>query len=77
MVDLNVIALVQARMSSSRLPGKVLMPLGEATVIEGVLTRLQRSQNVDKVMLVTSHEQSDDLLAETVREAGFPVFREV
>lgn len=75
MVNLNVVAIVQARMSSSRLPGKVLKPLADATVIEGILCRLQQAKLIDKVVLATSDEISDQPLVEHVRDAGFEVVK--
>lgn len=62
-------------MSSSRLPGKVLMDLAGVPVIEGVLTRLRNAQSVNEVILATSDEASDDHLATVVEDAGFEVFR--
>ena len=44
-----VAAIIQARMRSTRLPGKVLMPLGESTVIAEVIRRCQAITNVTVV----------------------------
>lgn len=41
---MRVVAIVQARMTSSRLPGKVLLPLGEGTILRRVMARLSRSR---------------------------------
>jgi spore coat polysaccharide biosynthesis protein SpsF (cytidylyltransferase family) len=56
----RVVAVVQARMSSSRLPGKVLARLGEQTVLELLLRRLARARELDEVVVATSTESSDD-----------------
>ena len=58
--QLKVIAIVQARMSSSRLPGKVLMPLGGLPVIHHVTRRSERANLVDKVVVATSTLPDDD-----------------
>ena len=58
--QLKVIAIVQARMSSSRLPGKVLMPLGGLPVIYHVTRRSERANLVDKVVVATSTLPDDD-----------------
>ena len=46
---MKIAVIVQARMGSSRLPGKVLLPLGEISVLEHVLTRCKAIINVDVV----------------------------
>lgn len=62
----RVVAVVQARMSSSRLPGKVLRPLGDRPVLDWVLRAAVSAREVDGVILATSVDPSDD---ETVRQA--------
>ena len=54
----SLISLVQARMSSSRLPGKVLMPLGSAPVLEHVIRACERFS--EQVVICTSEDPSDD-----------------
>ncbi len=51
---MNTLAIIQARMGSSRLPGKVLMDLGGATVLARVVRRLERSQQITKVVVATT-----------------------
>ena len=60
---MNVIAIVQARTLSKRLPRKVLKPLGTSTVIGVLLSRLSYSQNLSKIVVATSENASDDALA--------------
>ena len=55
-----VVALVQARMSSSRLPGKVLLPLGDTTVLGQVLKRARAFAG--QVVVCTSVHPSDDAI---------------
>lgn len=62
-------------MGSSRLPGKVLMPLGARPVFAHVLSRAARAEGVDAVCLATSDLPADDPVAEAARALGFPVFR--
>lgn len=70
-----VVAIVQARMGSSRFPGKVLMPLGQTTVIGFLLKRLAASKEIGRIVLATSLEATDDTLAGHVARLGFEVFR--
>lgn len=67
----RTVAIVQARMTSQRLPGKVLLPLGGAPMIVRQLERIQRARSLDLVVVATSTDLSDDELARVVTEAGF------
>lgn len=69
------LAIVQARTSSTRLPGKVLIPVVGEPMILRQLRRIGRSQRVDLTVLATSVDKTDDNLAELVSRAGFRVFR--
>lgn len=68
-------AVVQGRMGSQRLPGKVLMDLAGAPMIARVLERAAAASNVDRVVLATSTEPSDDPLAELAVKLGVPCHR--
>jgi len=63
-VNKPAIAIIQARMSSSRLPGKVLMPLGGTPMISEIYSRALMCNNVGQVIIATSNESSDDVLAD-------------
>lgn len=70
-----VTCIVQARMGSSRLRGKVLKEVLGIPMILVTLKRLQRSKYIDKLILATSDKSDDDPLYNLVKEAGFEVFR--
>ena len=70
-----ILAVIQARMSSTRLPGKVLKDVLGKPMIIRQLERITRSKLIDQIVVATSTESSDDQLAEAVTEAGFIVFR--
>ncbi|MGO4153381.1 cytidylyltransferase domain-containing protein [Cupriavidus sp. YAF13] len=72
---MTVMALLQARSSSTRLPGKVLKPLLGEPMILRQIERLRRARNIDRLMVVTSDSASDDELAARCVEAGVEVFR--
>jgi spore coat polysaccharide biosynthesis protein SpsF len=71
----KTVAIIQARMSSSRFPGKVLEPLANRPMIVFMMERVQRAASIDEVCLATSEDPSDDALAATVEAAGFRVYR--
>ncbi|WP_400191288.1 cytidylyltransferase domain-containing protein [Hymenobacter sp. B81] len=71
-------ALVQARLGSTRLPGKVLLPLpleGNLTVLDQVLARVGRVPQLSTVVVATSSAAADDALAATAEARGAAVFR--
>lgn len=70
-----ILAIVQARMSSTRLPGKVLKDVLGKPMILRQLERIGRSTLIGRVIVATSNEPSDDILAETLASAGVEVFR--
>lgn len=69
------VAILQARMSSSRLPGKVMKPLLGRPMIERQLERLRRCETLDRIIVATSDDASDDPLAAHLRDIGVEVFR--
>ncbi len=71
----GVCAFLQARVSSSRLPGKVLKPLLGEPMLLRQIERLRHSAGIDKLVVVTSTDASDDDLAAVCITHGVPVFR--
>lgn len=71
---MRIIALVQARMGSSRLPGKVMRPIQGIPMIELLLRRLSKATLVNKIVLATSIDPANRPLADYVRELGYSVF---
>ena len=70
-----ILAILQARMSSTRLPGKVLAPLAGAPMIVRQLERVARARRIDRLVVATSDDPGDDALAEVVRAQGTLVHR--
>ena len=69
------VAILQARMSSTRLPGKVMKPLAGRPMIERQLERLRRCVTLQRIIVATSLEASDDPLAAHLGALGIDVFR--
>ena len=72
-----ILAILQARMSSTRLPGKVLRPLAGRPMILRQIERLRRSVRIDRLVVATSFEASDDPLAAALEESNVESFRGV
>src|SRR5580704_6425085 len=70
-----ILAILQARTSSSRLPGKVLAPLAGAPMILRQIERVARAARIDRLVVATSENPSDDDLAAVVADAGVRVHR--
>jgi spore coat polysaccharide biosynthesis protein SpsF len=70
-----ILALLQARTSSTRLPGKVLAPLAGAPMIMRQIERVSRAARIDRVVVATSLDASDDELAVVAERAGVAVYR--
>ena len=73
---MRVVAIVQARMGSSRLPGKVLHPLIDGMpVLEVLLRRISKSKLISETVVATTDSKSDDVLVNWLLERKVSVFR--
>ena len=70
-----MLAIIQARMSSRRLPGKVLKPLAGVPMIQRVADRVAAAPGIAKVVLATSRDASDDAVADYCAKAGITCHR--
>lgn len=71
----RTVAIIQARMGSTRLPGKVLAELDGHTLLWHVIARSRAAGLVDEVVVATTDDPVDDVLAREAVEYGVPVFR--
>ena len=69
------LAILQARMSSSRLPGKVMAPVLGEPMIGRQVERLRRAKRIDRLVVATSSDPSDDPLAAYCESLQLTVFR--
>ncbi|PTU32373.1 cytidylyltransferase domain-containing protein [Stenotrophobium rhamnosiphilum] len=70
-----ILAILQARLSSTRLPGKVLRPILGKPMLMLQIERLRRSRKIDRLLVATSSEASDDPLALVCAEFGVDCYR--
>src|SRR5262249_50450486 len=70
-----VVAVIQARMGSSRLPGKVLMPVARKPLLWHILHRLGQCRTVDRVVVATSTDPRDDALQQFCAQQGVTCIR--
>ena len=71
----SVLGFLQARMGSTRLPGKVLLRLEGKTILERAILRLQAARTVDAVVVLTTILEADDALEEEARRLGVEAYR--
>jgi spore coat polysaccharide biosynthesis protein SpsF len=71
----KILAILQARMSSSRLPGKVLKPILGEPMLARQIERLRRATTIDRLMVATSNDRSDDPIAALCAGLGIDCFR--
>ena len=72
---INVVAIIQARMLSSRLPGKVMKEIAGFPMIYHVLKRVSSAKMVDEVVVATTVDRSDEPIADFCKTIGFKCFR--
>lgn len=72
---MRVVVVIQARMGSTRLPGKVLADLGGMPVLEWVVRACRAARRVDEVVVATTRHPVDDPLVELCERLGAPVVR--
>jgi len=68
-------AFIQARMGSTRLPGKVMHPLKSRHVLDHVVERVSRASRISDVVVATSDQKQDDIIAQFAPEFGADVHR--
>lgn len=72
---MTTVAIVQARLGSTRLPGKVLMGINGRAALRWTLDRAKRASLIDMVLVATTDKPEDDLIADLVPQWGYEVFR--
>ena len=72
---MNIAAIIQARMDSTRLPGKVMLPLNGTHVLSHDIQRVADTDQIDEVVVATSKKQADDIVKQYADHAGATVFR--
>ena len=71
----HIVAIVQARTASSRLPNKVLLEIGGEPMLVQVIERVRKAQTVDEVLVATTNDPSDDPILELCARRGYACYR--
>ena len=75
MVSSNIVPIIQARMTSTRLPGKVLEDVGGRPVLAHVVERVSRVSSLAPCVIATTANQTDDPVADLAERLGIACFR--
>ena len=70
-----IIAIVQARLGSTRFPNKTLKEINGKSLIEIQLYRLSKSKRIEKIIVATTTNEEDNILCSAVEKLGYEVFR--
>lgn len=72
---MKITASIQARMNSSRLPGKVLMKIGERSILERQIERVKRSRLIDEVIIATTISELDNPIVDLCQKTNTKYYR--
>lgn len=72
---MKIVATIEARMTSSRLPGKVLLPVLGQPLLHHLVARLKAVPSLDEIVLATTANATDDVLEAFAKEEGIGCFR--
>lgn len=71
----RTVAIIQARMGSTRLPGKVMMKLGQRSLLGYVASRLESAASLDEIVVATSVLSRDDVIVDEAESYGLNCYR--
>lgn len=70
-----IVAIIQARLGSTRLPGKILMKINNKTILNYVIDQVKNSKKIDKIIVATTSKKQDDEIAKLSLVYGVDIFR--
>lgn len=72
---MKIIAIIEARMTSSRLPGKILLPILGKPTLELLSERLSHAKLIDKIVIATTTNRTDDIVERLAHRVGVGCYR--
>tara|TARA_B100001027_G_C15983811_1_gene205310 strand:- start:235 stop:480 length:246 start_codon:yes stop_codon:yes gene_type:complete len=71
MKPINILSTIEARMNSKRFPGKVMKKINNIPIIEHIYYRANKSKIIDKIVVITSKNKSDNELTNHLKKKKF------
>lgn len=71
----KIVAMIEARMGSTRLPGKVMMPFVGKPSLELIIERLRRSRTINQIIVATTTNKTDDLIVDLCKKLNVSFYR--
>ena len=75
MLNKRVVAIIQARMGSTRLPGKVMQKIGSKPMLGTLISRLKNSKQLDDIVIATTTKNNDDIIEVLSNKMGVGCYR--
>lgn len=72
---MKVVAIIQARIGSTRLPGKVMKTIADKTILEHVIERVKNSKEIDDIIIATTTKENDNVIVKEAERLGIKWFR--
>lgn len=72
---MKIVAIAQARMGSTRLPGKTMMDVAGKPMLYHFIYRLKHSKKIDEIVIATTEKEEDDVIADYAKKMGVSSFR--
>lgn len=72
---MKTVAIIQARMGSTRLPGKVMMKIKGKTILDHVITRVRQAKEIDDIVIATTTSPNDEVIVRESQRLGVNCFR--
>lgn len=72
---MKIVCIIQARMGSKRLPGKIMKKINDISILEHVIRRVKKSKLIDEIVIATTDLSKDDIVSEHAKELNVGVFR--
>lgn len=72
---MKIVAIIQARMGSTRLPGKVLKPILGKPMLQYMIERVNRARTIDQIVVATTTDKRDDTIVKLAKQLNIAVYR--
>jgi len=74
-MEINITAIVQARMGANRLPKKMMLPLHGIPVVEWVFQRIKKAKSISNIIFAVPDTKDNDILSDYLKKIGATVYR--